>query len=88
MAVAGLRGGLTTEHALAAVTIDAARVVGVDARLGSLEAGKDGDVVLFDGDPFAAGTKVTAVLVSGRLVYTVAANRPQESHARSGPLRK
>ena len=44
--------GLTFDEALAAVTIDAARILGVEARVGSLEAGKDGDLALFDGDPF------------------------------------
>lgn len=57
--------GLTFEQALAAVTLDAARILGVDKRVGSLEAGKDGDVALFDGDPFEYVTHVTGVVIDG-----------------------
>ncbi len=42
---------LAPEHALASITIEAARAIGVGERVGSLSVGKDGDVVLFDGDP-------------------------------------
>jgi imidazolonepropionase-like amidohydrolase len=60
--------GLSAEQALAAVTIDAARLLGVDDRVGSLEAGKDGDLVLFDGDPFEYTSHVCAVLIEGEVV--------------------
>lgn len=60
--------GLTPEQALAAVTIDAARILGVHERLGSLEPGKDGDVALFDGDPFEYTSHVTGVVIEGRVV--------------------
>jgi len=60
--------GLTPAEALASVTIDAARIIGVDKRVGSLEPGKDGDVALFDGDPFEYTTHVTAVLIDGKVV--------------------
>jgi imidazolonepropionase-like amidohydrolase len=60
--------GLTFDEALAAVTIDAARILGVDTRVGSLEAGKDGDLALFDGDPFEYVTHVTGVLIDGVVV--------------------
>ena len=43
--------GLTFDEALAAITIDAARLLGIDKRVGSLETGKDGDLALYDGDP-------------------------------------
>lgn len=60
--------GLPFEDALAAITIDAARVLGVDARVGSLRVGKDGDVVVFDGDPFEYTSHVCAVLIEGEVV--------------------
>jgi imidazolonepropionase-like amidohydrolase len=60
--------GLSFDQALAAVTIDAARIVGVDKRVGSLEAGKDGDVALFDGDPFEYTTHVIGVVIDGVVV--------------------
>ncbi|UCF39367.1 MAG: amidohydrolase family protein, partial [Acidobacteriota bacterium] len=49
-------------------TIDAARILGVDDRVGSIEKGKDGDLALFDGDPFEYTSHVTAVLINGELV--------------------
>ena len=60
--------GLTPEEALATITIDAARILKIDKRVGSLEQGKDGDVVLFDGDPFEYSTHVTGVLLNGKVV--------------------
>lgn len=60
--------GLSREEALATITIDAARILGIDARLGSLEAGKDADMVLFDGDPLEYTSHVTHVLIDGALV--------------------
>ena len=60
--------GLGFDGALAAVTIDAARILGIDGRVGSLEPGKDGDVVLFDGDPFEYTSHVTGVVIDG-VVY-------------------
>jgi len=60
--------GLAFADALAAVTIDAARILGIDEQVGSLEPGKDGDVALFDGDPFEYTTHVTGVVIEGELV--------------------
>jgi imidazolonepropionase-like amidohydrolase len=64
--------GLTFDQALATVTIDAAKIVGVDKRVGSLEAGKDGDVALFDGDPFEYTTHVIGVVIDGAVVSETA----------------
>ncbi len=60
--------GLSTEEALSAITLDAARILGLDSRIGSLEAGKDGDLALFDGPPFEYATRVCAVLIQGEVV--------------------
>ena len=60
--------GLTFEQALAAATIDAARLLGVDDRVGSLAVGKDGDLALYDGDPFEYTTHCTGVIIEGRQV--------------------
>ena len=60
--------GLGMENALRTITIDAARAIGQERRIGSLEAGKDGDVVLFDGDPFEYLSKVCAVVIDGVVV--------------------
>jgi imidazolonepropionase-like amidohydrolase len=60
--------GLTTEQALGTITSAAARILGVQDRVGSLERGKDGDVVVFDGDPFEFTTHVCAVTIQGEVV--------------------
>ncbi len=60
--------GLTFDQALAAVTIDAARILEIDQRVGSLEVGKDGDVALFDGDPFEYTTHCIGVVIDGQVV--------------------
>jgi imidazolonepropionase-like amidohydrolase len=67
-AAAAAANGLSFDEALAAVTIDAARLLGVEARVGSIEPGKDADLALFDGDPFEYTTHVTGVIINGRLV--------------------
>ena len=65
--------GLTFDQALAAITIDAARIVGVDQRVGSLEQGKDADLALFDGDPFEYTSRVCGVVIEGEVVSEHAA---------------
>ncbi|CAN5710450.1 amidohydrolase family protein [soil metagenome] len=60
--------GLSAEEALRTITLDAARAIGQERRLGSLERGKDGDVVLFDGDPFEYTSHVCGVIIEGRIV--------------------
>jgi imidazolonepropionase-like amidohydrolase len=71
--------GLGCERALAAVTLGAARVLGIDDRFGSIEPGKVGDLVLYDGDPsnptlpvdpFETTTRVSYVIMDGRIVYS------------------
>jgi len=62
--------GLTFEEALASITIDAARLLGVDDRVGSLEVGKDADIALYDGDPFEYTTHAIGVLINGEVVST------------------
>lgn len=60
--------GLKFEEALASITIDAAKVLGVESRIGSLELGKDADAALFDGDPFEYTSHCTGTVIDGRLV--------------------
>ncbi|ACY48307.1 amidohydrolase family protein [Rhodothermus marinus] len=66
MAVAN---GLPRTAALEALTIQAARILGIADRVGSLEPGKDADLVLFDGDPFEYTTHVCGVIIEGELVH-------------------
>ena len=60
--------GLSMEDALRTITIDAARIIGVGDRVGSLERGKDGDVAVFDGDPFEYTSHVCATIIEGQVV--------------------
>ena len=60
--------GLSFEAALRSITINAAKLLGMDDRIGSIEAGKDADLALFDGDPFEYATHCTAVIIDGSVV--------------------
>ena len=62
--------GLGRRRALESITIDAARILGLDDRFGSLEPGKTADLVLFDGDPLEYTTHVQRVFLAGDQVYT------------------
>ncbi len=64
-----VRGGLDNRKALRTITLDAARMLGAEARIGSLEAGKDADVLILDGDPLHYRSFVETALVNGRVVY-------------------
>ncbi len=68
-AALAVRGGMSRDGALRAVTLEAARVLDLDRRVGSLEAGKDADFVVLDGDPFAVRTQVLETWVEGRRVF-------------------
>lgn len=60
--------GATFDQALEMVTMAPARILGLSDRVGSLEVGKDGDVAMFDGDPFEHTTNVTGTVIAGRRV--------------------
>jgi imidazolonepropionase-like amidohydrolase len=63
------REGMPEEEALKAITINAAEVIGVGDRIGSLEVGKDADIVVFSGHPFDYRTVAELVLVDGQVAY-------------------
>lgn len=65
----GVRGGLDSETALRSITIQAAAILGVADRIGSLEAGKDADVLILDGHPLDFRTFVETAIVNGRVAY-------------------
>jgi len=58
-------GGLSEDQALAMLTINPAKELGVDHRVGSLEVGKDGDVVIWDGHPLSVYSRVSMTLIEG-----------------------
>lgn len=70
-AALGAAHGLSFEDALGAITIEPAKMLGVDDRIGSLEVGKDGDVALYDGDPFEYTTHCIGVIGEGEVVSDV-----------------
>ena len=59
------------QEAMAMITIDAARILGIDNRVGSLEKGKDADIAMYDGDPFEYTTHCTGTIINGRVVSEV-----------------
>lgn len=63
-----VRNGLEPFDSLKALTVNAARMLRMDARLGAIERGRDGDLVLFSGDPFAPGSRVRYVIIDGKVV--------------------
>jgi imidazolonepropionase-like amidohydrolase len=70
-----VRWGLPREAALRAVTAEAAAIAGGGARVGSLEKGLDGDLVVFDGDPLEPSSRVRLVVVDGEAAYESEATR-------------
>lgn len=68
-AAMAVREGMKEEDALKAITINAAKMTGIDDRVGSLEEGKDADIVLFGGHPFEFRTKVEMTMIDGKIVY-------------------
>lgn len=67
-AALAVANGLAFEDGLHAITIDAAEILGIANRVGSLEKGKDADVVCFDGDPFEYTSHVCQVIINGQIV--------------------
>lgn len=63
------KDGLPEEEALKAITINAAEITGIAHRVGSIEVGKDADIVIFSGHPFAWTTRVEKTLIDGEIVY-------------------
>lgn len=64
-----VRYGIPRDQAIRAVTLDAARAIGLGERKGSLEAGKDGDLLVLTDDPLSGKAWVDKAIVGGRIVY-------------------
>jgi imidazolonepropionase-like amidohydrolase len=69
MAALALRHGLSPTDALRAVTIVPATLLGIESSFGSLEPGKEGDVVVYSGDPLSLASDIELVTVEGRIVH-------------------
>lgn len=68
-AATAVRNGLSRTEALRAITLAPAEILGLGARLGSIEKGKDGTLVVLSGDPLDAQSWVETVLIEGKIVY-------------------
>ena len=60
--------GLSQHDALASITIDAAKLLGIENRVGSIEKGKDADLAMYDGDPFEYTTHCIGTIINGQVV--------------------
>src|SRR5215469_9687807 len=65
-----VREGLDRETAYEALTINPARIAGIDDRLGSIEAGKDGDLAIWSGDPLNVLSRVERAFIEGNQIYS------------------
>ena len=68
-AATAVKYGLSRQEALKAMTLWPAEIIGLGSRMGSIEKGKDGNLVILTGDPLDAQTWVDLVLIEGKVVY-------------------
>lgn len=73
-----VREGLTVAAALRAVTLFPAQFFGLEKKVGSIEPGKDADLVFLSGRPFAVTTRVTGVMVKGEYIHREGAGDPAQ----------
>ncbi len=68
-AILAIKHGLSSDLALKAITLHAAEILGVAERIGSLEAGKDADLVIWSGHPFDLLSRVELTMIDGNICY-------------------
>ncbi|MGL6105561.1 amidohydrolase [Romboutsia sp.] len=64
-----VKHGMKVDKALEAITINPAKTLGIEDRVGSIEVGKDGDIVIWDGSPLDIQSNVLFTIIDGKLVY-------------------
>lgn len=69
-----VKAGMSPEEGLRSVTINAAKICGVDNRVGSLAPGKDADIAIFGGNPMEVSAKTLYTLIDGEIVYSSRTN--------------
>ena len=65
-----VKHGMMYEKAIEAITINAAKLLGIEERVGSLEIGKDADIVIWDNDPLEIQSNVLYTIIDGKVVYS------------------
>jgi imidazolonepropionase-like amidohydrolase len=68
--VLAIRAGMEKSDAIHSMTLGAANLLGIDSRVGSLEAGKEADIVMWDDEPFELLTRVSRTFIRGEEVFT------------------
>lgn len=63
--------GMSFEDALRTITIDAAKAIGMEKRIGSITVGKDADIAMYDGDPFEYATHCVGTMINGNIVSEI-----------------
>ena len=63
--------GLGIEQGLKAITINAAKICGVDDKVGSIEVGKDADIAIFSGNPMEVFTRTIYTVINGEIVFSI-----------------
>lgn len=76
-AAMAVKEGMDEKEALKAITIHAAEIAGISDRVGSLESGKDADIVLFDGHPLELKSRVTVTIIDGKVIFQSKASNLQ-----------
>ena len=66
-AIRAVELGLSQDRALRALSLDAARILGVEDRIGSIAKGKDADILVFEGNPFEPSSRLLNVIIDGKL---------------------
>ncbi|MBV7272694.1 amidohydrolase [Clostridiaceae bacterium UIB06] len=64
-----VKAGLSMEDGLKSITINAAEILGVSNRIGSIEKGKDADIAIYDGNPMEIFTNTLYTIINGRIAY-------------------
>lgn len=78
--------GLSPEEALKAITITPAEILGIADRTGSIEKGKDADLVILTSEPFDVQSAVDKTLIDGKVVYTRSEAEPEKEHAEKASI--